>query len=59
MAKLLLGCVCMQFKDDVPPRYADAAPRHSRARLDYELGPGSSQYGEAYGDRCVMIILWL
>uniref|UniRef100_A0A2C9VW24 RRM domain-containing protein n=1 Tax=Manihot esculenta TaxID=3983 RepID=A0A2C9VW24_MANES len=37
--------------DDVPPRYADAAPRHSRARLDYELGPGSSQYGEAYGDR--------
>ncbi|XP_021641036.2 heterogeneous nuclear ribonucleoprotein Q isoform X2 [Hevea brasiliensis] len=37
--------------DDVPPRYADAGARHSRARLDYELGPGSSQYGEAYGDR--------
>lgn len=37
--------------DDVPPRYADASARHSRARLDYELGPGSSQYGDAYGDR--------
>ncbi|XP_025014429.1 heterogeneous nuclear ribonucleoprotein Q isoform X2 [Ricinus communis] len=39
--------------DDVPPRYADggAGTRHSRARLDYELGPSASQYGDAYGDR--------
>ncbi|XP_033148300.1 RNA binding motif protein, X-linked-like-1 isoform X3 [Brassica rapa] len=35
--------------DDVPPRYADVDARHSRARLDYDLGP--SQYGESYGDR--------
>ncbi|XP_059301698.1 heterogeneous nuclear ribonucleoprotein Q-like isoform X2 [Lycium ferocissimum] len=38
--------------DDVHPRYAEAGVRHSRARLDYELGSGSgSQYGDAYGDR--------
>ncbi|XP_012083728.1 nucleolin isoform X2 [Jatropha curcas] len=37
--------------DDAPPRYADAGARHSRARLDYELGPSASQYGDAYGDR--------
>ncbi|KAJ0054068.1 hypothetical protein Pint_00061 [Pistacia integerrima] len=37
--------------DDVPPRYADAGVRHSRARLDYDIGGGSSQYGDAYGDR--------
>ncbi|KAJ4727300.1 Heterogeneous nuclear ribonucleoprotein like [Melia azedarach] len=37
--------------DDVPARYADAGVRHSRARLDYELGGGASQYGDAYGDR--------
>ncbi|KAF7153608.1 hypothetical protein RHSIM_Rhsim01G0141800 [Rhododendron simsii] len=37
--------------DDVPPRYADAGVRQSRARLDYELGSGSSQYGDAYSDR--------
>ncbi|XP_009783095.1 heterogeneous nuclear ribonucleoprotein Q-like isoform X1 [Nicotiana sylvestris] len=37
--------------DDVHPRYAEAGVRHSRARLDYELGSGSgSQYGDAYGD---------
>ncbi|XP_010508261.1 PREDICTED: nucleolin isoform X1 [Camelina sativa] len=35
--------------DDVPPRYADVDVRHSRARLDYDVGP--SQYGESYGDR--------
>ncbi|KAJ0258560.1 Uncharacterized protein HA466_0073290 [Hirschfeldia incana] len=35
--------------DDIPPRYADVDARHSRARLDYDLGP--SQYGESYGDR--------
>ncbi|WCJ23046.1 RNA-binding (RRM/RBD/RNP motifs) family protein [Euphorbia peplus] len=37
--------------DDAPPRYADSSARHSRARLDYELGPSSSQYGDPYGDR--------
>ncbi|XP_055807255.1 heterogeneous nuclear ribonucleoprotein Q-like isoform X2 [Solanum dulcamara] len=38
--------------DDVHPHYAEAGVRHSRARLDYELGSGSgSQYGDAYGDR--------
>ncbi|XP_049400211.1 heterogeneous nuclear ribonucleoprotein Q-like isoform X2 [Solanum stenotomum] len=38
--------------DDVHPRYAEAGVRHSRARLDYELGSGSgSHYGDAYGDR--------
>ncbi|XVE76817.1 hypothetical protein DITRI_Ditri13aG0010700 [Diplodiscus trichospermus] len=36
--------------DDVPPRYADASGRHSRARLDYELAGGPS-YPDAYGDR--------
>ncbi|XP_019082397.1 PREDICTED: polyadenylate-binding protein 3 isoform X2 [Camelina sativa] len=35
--------------DDVPPRYADVDVRHSRARLDYDVGP--SQYAESYGDR--------
>ncbi|XP_010524445.1 PREDICTED: nucleolin [Tarenaya hassleriana] len=35
--------------DDIPPRYADADVRHSRARLEYDIGP--PQYGEAYGDR--------
>ncbi|CAF1805316.1 hypothetical protein Bca4012_028806 [Brassica carinata] len=35
--------------DDIPPRYADVDARHSRARLDYDLGP--SQYGESFGDR--------
>ncbi|XVF22862.1 hypothetical protein REPUB_Repub12eG0207800 [Reevesia pubescens] len=37
--------------DDVPPRYADAGPRHSRARLDYELAGGAPPYVDAYGDR--------
>ncbi|KAJ4847633.1 hypothetical protein Tsubulata_002743 [Turnera subulata] len=37
--------------DEVPTRYADAGTRHSRARLDYELGPDTSQYREAYSDR--------
>ncbi|CAH2057974.1 unnamed protein product [Thlaspi arvense] len=35
--------------DDIPPRYAEVDVRHSRARLDYDIG--SSQYGESYGDR--------
>ncbi|XP_057496454.1 heterogeneous nuclear ribonucleoprotein Q-like [Actinidia eriantha] len=37
--------------DDIPPRYADVGVRQSRARLDYELGGSSSQYGDAYSDR--------
>ncbi|XP_010327665.1 heterogeneous nuclear ribonucleoprotein Q-like isoform X2 [Solanum lycopersicum] len=38
--------------DDVHPHYAMAGVRHSRARLDYELGSASgSHYGDAYGDR--------
>ncbi|TYH42784.1 hypothetical protein ES332_D11G085800v1 [Gossypium tomentosum] len=37
--------------DDVPPRYADDGPRHSRARLDYELAGGAPPYVDAYGDR--------
>ncbi|CAI0548365.1 unnamed protein product [Linum tenue] len=36
--------------DDIPPHYADSGPRHSRARVEYELGPASSQYGDGYGD---------
>ncbi|XP_060219020.1 uncharacterized protein LOC132645823 isoform X1 [Lycium barbarum] len=36
--------------DDVPPRYAEAGPRPSRSRLDYELGgAGGTQYGD-YSD---------
>ncbi|KAK4344858.1 hypothetical protein RND71_035034 [Anisodus tanguticus] len=35
--------------DDVHSLYAEAGVRHSRARLDYELGSGSgSKYGDAY-----------
>ncbi|XP_057532384.1 uncharacterized protein LOC130810369 isoform X2 [Amaranthus tricolor] len=39
--------------DDVPSRYADPGQgvRHSRARLDYDIPSGSSQYGDSYGDR--------
>ncbi|KAL3571773.1 hypothetical protein D5086_025677 [Populus alba] len=37
--------------DDIPPRYTDAGARHSRPRLDYELGSRASQYGDAYSDR--------
>nr|XP_043609196.1 nucleolin [Erigeron canadensis]XP_043609198.1 nucleolin [Erigeron canadensis]XP_043609199.1 nucleolin [Erigeron canadensis] len=37
--------------DDVPPRYADTEARHSRVRVDYEIGGGSSQYGDVYSDR--------
>ena len=42
-------------KDDVPSRYADPGQgvRHSRARLDYDIPSGSSQYGDSYGDRSV------
>lgn len=42
------------IQDDIPPRYVDVDARHSRARLDYDLGP--SQYGESYGDRYVLIL---
>ncbi|GAB2232346.1 hypothetical protein Droror1_Dr00011378 [Drosera rotundifolia] len=37
--------------DEGIPRYADPAPRHSRARMDYEIAGRTSQYGDAYGDR--------
>ncbi|KAL3815237.1 hypothetical protein ACJIZ3_016505 [Penstemon smallii] len=37
--------------DDVPPRYAEAGVRHSRARLDHDLGSSGSNYGDAYSDR--------
>lgn len=39
--------------DDVPSRYTDAGHgvRHSRARLDYDMPGGASQYGDAYSDR--------
>lgn len=45
------------IQDDIPPRYADVDVRHSRARLDYDVGP--SQYGESYGDRYVLVQLSL
>lgn len=41
----------MLYKDDVPPRYGDAGVRQSRARLDYEGGGSTLQYGDAYSDR--------
>ncbi|KAF3670554.1 hypothetical protein FXO37_08496 [Capsicum annuum] len=45
-------------EDDVHPRYAEAGVRHSHAHLDYEVASGSgSQYGDAYGDRCLTIIV--
>ncbi|GMH00645.1 hypothetical protein Nepgr_002484 [Nepenthes gracilis] len=37
--------------DDVPPRYTDSSVRNSRARLDYDLAGGASQYGDTYSDR--------
>ncbi|KAL8141385.1 hypothetical protein V2J09_007406 [Rumex salicifolius] len=37
--------------DEVTPRYTDAGVRHSRARLDYDIVSGSSQYGDTYSDR--------
>lgn len=44
-------------QDDVPPRYADAGPRPSRSRLDYELGGASgTQYGD-YSDRYAVFLL--
>ena len=33
--------------------------RHSRPRLDYELGSSASQYGDAYGDRFVIILFFV
>ncbi|CAN0921752.1 Heterogeneous nuclear ribonucleoprotein Q [Linum grandiflorum] len=36
--------------DDIPPRYVESSVRHSRARVDYELPPRSSHYGDGYGD---------
>uniref|UniRef100_A0A6N2MKI8 RRM domain-containing protein n=1 Tax=Salix viminalis TaxID=40686 RepID=A0A6N2MKI8_SALVM len=46
----------LQVTDDIPPRYADAGVRHSRPRLDYELGSSASQYGDAYGDRLGVLL---
>ncbi|KAK4759271.1 hypothetical protein SAY87_022402 [Trapa incisa] len=37
--------------DDIPSRYGDPSIRQSRARLDYELGGGSSHYSDTYSDR--------
>ncbi|XP_056693275.1 uncharacterized protein [Spinacia oleracea] len=39
--------------DDVPSRYTDPGHgmRHSRARVDYDVPSGSSQYADTYGDR--------
>ncbi|XP_021756424.1 heterogeneous nuclear ribonucleoprotein Q-like isoform X1 [Chenopodium quinoa] len=39
--------------DDVPSRYTDPGHsiRHSRARVDYDIPSGSSQYADTYGDR--------
>ncbi|CAN1764175.1 Heterogeneous nuclear ribonucleoprotein Q [Linum perenne] len=36
--------------DDIPPRYAESSTRHSRTRVEYELPPRSSHYGDGYGD---------
>jgi hypothetical protein len=41
----------ISHQDDISPRYADAAARQSRSRLDYEYGGSGSQYREAYDDR--------
>lgn len=49
-----MPCTCLLNQDDVPPRYADDGPRHSRARLDYELAGGAPPYVDAYGDRFVI-----
>lgn len=38
-------------QDDIPLRYAEVGVRHSRARLDYELGGSASQHGDAYSNR--------
>ncbi|KAL3651178.1 hypothetical protein CASFOL_007581 [Castilleja foliolosa] len=37
--------------DDAPPRYAEPGMCHSRARLDYDSGSGTSHYGDTYSDR--------
>ncbi|KAL2460937.1 RNA-binding (RRM/RBD/RNP motif) family protein [Abeliophyllum distichum] len=37
--------------DNIPPRYTEAGERHSRARLDYDVGSSGAQYGDAYSDR--------
>ena len=49
LSSMFLVVICS--KDDVPTRYAEASVRQSRARLDYEMSAGASQYGDAYGDR--------
>ncbi|KAG8391488.1 hypothetical protein BUALT_Bualt01G0192900 [Buddleja alternifolia] len=37
--------------DDAPPRYTESGARHSRARLDYDIGSSASHYGDSYSDR--------
>lgn len=44
------------MKDDVPPRYAEAGMRHSRARLDYDIGSSASRYADAYSDRYAVVM---
>lgn len=51
-------CACLLNQDDVPPRYAEASARHSRARLDYELAGAPPQYADAYGDRLVTYLTY-
>lgn len=45
----------MFVKDEVPPRYAEAGMRHSRARLDYDIGSSASRYADAYNDRYAVV----
>lgn len=54
--ELLINMRFKFCKDDVPPRYAEAEVRQSRARMDYEMGGSSSQYGDAYNDRYAFYI---
>ncbi|KAK4798452.1 hypothetical protein SAY86_030778 [Trapa natans] len=37
--------------DNIPSRYGDPSIRQSRARLEYELGGGSTHYSDTYSDR--------
>jgi len=52
---IINSVIMFALKDDVPSRYTDPGHgvRHSRARLDYDMPGGASQYGDAYSDRSV------
>lgn len=54
MLRLTIDCA---WKDDVPPRYTEAGMRHSRARLDYDLGSSASRYTDAYSDRYAAVVI--